>query len=171
MLDNSIILKLESLCARSEEIKVDLSAEGATDNMAKFTQLNKEFSEITPVVNLFKSLKDFEEELSGAKELLDSGDAELIELAKSDISISEGKIAQLEKDLKFMLLPKDDADDGSAYLEIRAGAGGDEAASHSRTSSLAGGAPGDPHLTMAASHICHYISIYDSIRNLGLAVY
>ena len=128
MLDNSIILKLESLCARSEEIKVDLSAEGATDNMAKFTQLNKEFSEITPVVNLFKSLQDFEEELSGAKELLDSGDAELIELAKSDISISEDKIAQLEKDLKFMLLPKDDADDGSAYLEIRAGAGGDEAA-------------------------------------------
>ena len=128
MLDNSIILKLESLCARSEEIKVDLSAEGATDNMAKFTQLNKEFSEITPVVNLFKSLQDFEEELSGAKELLDSGDTELIELAKSDISISEDKIAQLEKDLKFMLLPKDDADDGSAYLEIRAGAGGDEAA-------------------------------------------
>ncbi len=128
MLDNSIILKLESLCARSEEIKVDLSAEGATDNMAKFTQLNKEFSEITPVVNLFKSLQDFEEELSGAKELLDSGDAELIELAKSDISISEDKIVQLEKDLKFMLLPKDDADDGSAYLEIRAGAGGDEAA-------------------------------------------
>ena len=82
MLDNSIILKLESLCARSEEIKVDLSAEPPTDNMAKFTQLNKEFSEITPVVNLFKSLQDFEEELSGAKELLDSGDAELISLQK-----------------------------------------------------------------------------------------
>ena len=61
-------------------------------------------------------------------ELLDSGDAELIELAKSDISISEDKIAHLEKDLKFMLLPKDDADDGSAYLESRPGAGGDEAA-------------------------------------------
>ena len=128
MLDNSIILKLESLCARSEEIKADLSAEGATDNIAKFTQLNKEFSEITPVVNLFKSLQDVEEELSGAKELLDSGDVELIELAKNDITISEDKISQLEKDLKFMLLPKDEADDGSAYLEIRAGAGGDEAA-------------------------------------------
>ena len=73
-LDTSIILKLESLCARSEDIKVDLSAEVATDNMAKFTQLNKEFSEITPVANLFKSLQDFEHELSGAKELLDSGD-------------------------------------------------------------------------------------------------
>ena len=99
MLDNSIIVKLESLCARSEEIKVDLSAEGATDNMTKFTQLNKEYSEITPVVNLFKSLKDIEEELLGAKELLDSGDPELIELAKNDITISEDKVSQLEKDL------------------------------------------------------------------------
>ncbi len=59
MLDNSIIVKLESLCARSEEIQADLSAEGATDNIAKFTQLNKEFSEITPVVNLFKSLQGY----------------------------------------------------------------------------------------------------------------
>ena len=66
MLDNSIILKLESLCARSEEIKLDLSAEGATDNMTKFTQLNKEYSEITPVVNLFESLKNLEKELLGA---------------------------------------------------------------------------------------------------------
>ena len=128
MLDDSIILKLESLCARSEEIKADLSAEGATDNMAKFTQLNKEYSEITPIVNLFKSLQDFELELSGAKGLLGSGDAELVELAKIDIAISEDKISQLETDLKFMLLPKDEADAGSAYLEIRAGAGGDEAA-------------------------------------------
>ena len=107
MLDDSIILKLESLCDRSEEIKADLSAEGATDNMTKFTQLNKEYSEITPIVNLFESLQDFEQELSGAKELLSSGDAELIELAKSDIAISEDKISQLETDLKFMLLPKD----------------------------------------------------------------
>ena len=128
MLDNSIILKLESLCIRSAEIQSALSKEGATDDIGKFTQLNKEYSEITPIVNLFSSLQNLTEELLGAKELLDSGDAELIELAKGDISISEEKISQLEIDLKFMLLPKDEADDGSAYLEIRAGAGGDEAA-------------------------------------------
>ncbi len=128
MLDNSIILKLESLYNRSEEIKSALSKEGATDDMSKFTKLNKEYSEITPIVNLFNSLQDLEEELLGAKELLDSGDTELIELAKNDISINQEKISQLETDLKFMLLPKDEADAGSAYLEIRAGAGGDEAA-------------------------------------------
>ena len=128
MLEESIIKKLESLLKRSVEISEELSKEGVTDDISNFTILNREFSEITPIVDLFKSLQQLEEELSGSREILDSGDTELIELAKNDISFSEEKIAQVEKDLKFMLLPKDDADDGAAYLEIRAGAGGDEAA-------------------------------------------
>lgn len=128
MLDKSIVEKLESLLARSNDINIELSQEGVTNDLSHFTQLNKEYAEISPVVTLFKSLLALEEELEGARELLESGDQELIELAKSDISISEDKITQLETDLKFMLLPKDSADDGAAYLEIRAGAGGDEAA-------------------------------------------
>jgi len=128
VLDKSIVEKLESLLARSNDINIELSQEGVTNDLSHFTQLNKEYAEISPVVTLFKSLLALEEELEGARELLESGDQELIELAKSDISISEDKITQLETDLKFMLLPKDSADDGAAYLEIRAGAGGDEAA-------------------------------------------
>ena len=128
MLEESIIARLESLRLRSTEIPQALAKEGATDDMAYFTQLNKEYSEITPIVDLFKSLQDAETELNGAKELLDSGDSELIELAKIEVSANQEKIAELEKSLKFMLLPKDEADDGAAYLEIRAGAGGDEAA-------------------------------------------
>ncbi len=128
MLEESIIARLESLRLRSTEIHQTLAKEGATDDMAHFTQLNKEYSEITPIVDLFKSLEDTETELNGAKELLDSGDSELIELAKIEVSTNQEKIAELEKSLKFMLLPKDEADDGAAYLEIRAGAGGDEAA-------------------------------------------
>ncbi len=128
MLEESIIKKLESLLKRSVEISEELSKEGVTDDISNFTILNREFSQITPMVDLFKSLQQLEEELSGSREILDSGDTELIELAKNDISFGEEKIAQVEKDLKFMLLPKDDADDGAAYLEIRAGAGGDEAA-------------------------------------------
>ena len=128
MLESSIIKKLESLAVRSLEINIMLSQKGATDDMATYTQLNKESSDIAPIVNLFQSLKSLQAELEGANELLDSGDSDLVELAKSDISISEKKITQLETDLKFMLLPKDNADDGAAYLEIRAGAGGDEAA-------------------------------------------
>ena len=128
MLEESILVRLESLRLRSTEIHKALAKEGATDDMAQFTQLNKEYSEITPIVDLFKSLQDTETELYGAKELLDSGDLELIELAKIEVSNNQEKITELEKNLKFMLLPKDEADDGAAYLEIRAGAGGDEAA-------------------------------------------
>ena len=128
MLEESIISKLESLRLRSTEIHEALANEGATDDMVQFTKLNKEYSEITPIVDLFKSLQDAENELNGAKELLDSADLELIELAKIEVTSNQEKITELEKSLKFMLLPKDEADDGAAYLEIRAGAGGDEAA-------------------------------------------
>mgnify|MGYP001400825989 FL=1 len=128
MLEESIIAKLESLRLRSAEINEALAREGATDDMTQFTNLNKEYSEITPIVELFKSLQDTETELNGAKELLESGDSELIELAKIEVSTNQEKIIELENRLKLMLLPKDEADDGAAYLEIRAGAGGDEAA-------------------------------------------
>ena len=128
MLEVSIINKLESLRSRSNEIYEALAKEGATNDMANFTQLNKEHAEISPIVDLFKLLQDTESELLGAKELLDSGDLELVELAKIEVATNQDKILELEKSLKFMLLPKDHADDGAAYLEIRAGAGGDEAA-------------------------------------------
>ena len=128
MLEVSIINKLESLRSRSNEIYEALAKEGATNDMANFTQLNKEHAEISPIVDLFKLLQDAESELLGAKELLDSGDLELVELAKTEVATKQDKILELEKSLKFMLLPKDQADDGAAYLEIRAGAGGDEAA-------------------------------------------
>ena len=72
MLEESIIARLESLRFRSIDIHQALAKEGATDDMAHFTQLNKEYSEITPIVDLFKSLQDTETELHGAKELLDS---------------------------------------------------------------------------------------------------
>ena len=67
MLEESIIARLESLRLRSIEIHQALAKEGATDDMAHFTQLNKEYSEITPIVDLFKSLQDTETELNGAK--------------------------------------------------------------------------------------------------------
>ena len=64
MLEESIITKLESLRLRSVEIHESLAREGATDDIAQFTQLNKEYSEITPIVDLFESLQDKEKELT-----------------------------------------------------------------------------------------------------------
>ena len=97
MLEESIISKLESLRLRSTEIHEALANEGATDDMVQFTKLNKEYSEITPIVDLFKSLQDAENELNGAKELLDSRDLELIELAKIEVTSNQEKITEVKK--------------------------------------------------------------------------
>ena len=107
MLEESIIIKLESLRSRSKEISEAILMENATDDMSLYTKLNKEYAEITPIVDLFRSLRDAESDLADAKELLDSGDSELIELAKIEINTNQEKISELEKNIKLMLLPKD----------------------------------------------------------------
>ena len=91
MLEESIIIKLESLRSRSKEISEAILMENATDDISLYTKLNKEYAEITPIVDLFRSLRDAESYLADAKELLDSGDSELIELAKIEINTNQEK--------------------------------------------------------------------------------
>ena len=98
------------------------------EDISKFTSLNKEYSEITPVVELYGNYNHSLQSIQESKEMLYLEDREIIELAKQEIEDLESSIEIIEKDLKLLLLPKDNADDGAAYLEIRAGAGGDEAA-------------------------------------------
>ena len=80
MLEESIINKLETLRLRSLEISDAIAKEGATDDIALYTQLNKEYAEITPIVDLFKSLRDVESDLSGAQELLESMGYKLVDI-------------------------------------------------------------------------------------------
>ena len=128
MLPESVLNKLNSLVLRKKDLEDQLSSEGATEDISKFTSLNKEYSEITPVVELYGNYNHSLQSIQESKEMLDLEDREIIELAKQEIEDLESSIEIIEKDLKLLLLPKDNADDGAAYLEIRAGAGGDEAA-------------------------------------------
>ena len=128
MLPESVLNKLNSLVLRKKDLEDQLSSEGATEDISKFTSLNKEYSEITPVVELYGNYNHSLQSIQESKEMLDLEDKEIIELAKQEIEELESSIEIIEKDLKLLLLPKDNADDGAAYLEIRAGAGGDEAA-------------------------------------------
>ena len=128
MLPESLLKKLNSLVLRKKDLEDQLSSEGATEDISKFTSLNKEYSEITPVVELYGNYNHSLQSIQESKEMLDLEDKEIIELAKQEIEELESSIEIIEKDLKLLLLPKDNADDGAAYLEIRAGAGGDEAA-------------------------------------------
>ena len=128
MLPESVLNKLNSLVLRKKDLEDQLSSESATEDISKFTSLNKEYSEITPVVELYGNYNHSLQSIQESKEMLDLEDREIIELAKQEIEDLESSIEIIEKDLKLLLLPKDNADDGAAYLEIRAGAGGDEAA-------------------------------------------
>ena len=89
--------------------------------------LNKEFSELKPIVEKFDEYNNVLKSIKDANEIIESGDDELKVLAEDDLKSYLDIPEKLEQELKFMLLPKDSADDGSAYLEIRSGAGGDEA--------------------------------------------
>ena len=124
---DSMLNKLDQLKNRIAEIETLLVDSETVKDIEKYTQLNKEFSELKPIVAKFDEYKKIIKSIDDANEIIKSGDEDLKLLAEDDLRINIHKPEALEQELKFMLLPKDSADDGSAYLEIRAGAGGDEA--------------------------------------------
>ena len=124
---DSMLNKLDQLKNRIAEIETLLVDSETVKDIEKYTQLNKEFSELKPIVAKFDEYKKIIKSIYDANEIIKSGDEDLKLLAEDDLRINIDKPEALEQELKFMLLPKDSADDGSAYLEIRAGAGGDEA--------------------------------------------
>ena len=111
---------------RQKELSDLLSQPEATNDMNEFTRLNKEYSELTPVVETFKQFMLSCEDVKTAEELL--SDPDMKEFAQAELSSAKARIEELELELQKLLLPKDDNDDKSIYLEIRAGTGGDESA-------------------------------------------
>ncbi len=124
---DSMLKKLDQLQNRISEIESLLVDSETVKDIDKYTQLNKEFSELKPIVEKFDEYNEVIESIKDANEILNSDDEDLKILAEDDLKKFSDKPEILEQELKLMLLPKDSADDGSAYLEIRAGAGGDEA--------------------------------------------
>ena len=124
---DSMLKKLNQLQNRVNEIEALLVDPETVKDIEKYTQLNKEFSELKPIVEKFDEYNLTIKSINDANEILNSGDEDLKSLAEDDLKNFINKPEILEQELKLMLLPKDSADDGSAFLEIRAGAGGDEA--------------------------------------------
>jgi peptide chain release factor 1 len=122
----SVIDKLDILTKRHAELSTLLSQPEATDNMAEFTKLNKEYAELTPVVEKFAEYKTSVDDLTTAEELLN--DPDMKEFAQDELSSAKERIQKAEEDLQVLLLPKDVNDEKSVYLEVRAGTGGDESA-------------------------------------------
>lgn len=120
--------KLSEVESRFEQINQALQEPGIANNQTRYRQLMKELSDLQEVVVAFREYKKAKSELEGNKEILGTeSDEGLREMAKEEISILEPKITTLEDQLKILLLPKDPNDDKNIILEVRAGAGGDEA--------------------------------------------
>jgi peptide chain release factor 1 len=120
--------KLSEVERRYEEVSALLSDPNTVRDREKYQKLSREHKELSEIVATYRAYVKATEELSGSKELLDSGDAELIDTAKQEISLLEKEIEALERQLHLLLLPKDPRDKKNVILEVRAGTGGDEAA-------------------------------------------
>ncbi|RBW50535.1 peptide chain release factor 1 [Marinobacter sp. F3R11] len=124
----SIQSRLEQLIERYEEVSALLSDPATIAQQDKFRELSREYSEIEPVVQCFKSWKQSLEDVSEAKELAKDGDADMREMAAEELEIAEQKTEELDEELQRLMLPKDPNDSKNVFLEVRAGTGGDEAA-------------------------------------------
>jgi len=121
--------KLEDLLHRFEEILNELNEPTVAENQARFRALMKEQSDLTPIVEAYREYKKCNETVDDSLSLLDSeNDEEMREMLKEELNDAKKRIEELETQLKVLLLPKDPNDDKNVIVEIRAGAGGDEAA-------------------------------------------
>ncbi|MBD5469606.1 MAG: peptide chain release factor 1 [Lachnospiraceae bacterium] len=121
--------KLEDLLHRFEEILNELNEPTVAENQARFRALMKEQSDLTPIVEAYKEYKKCNETVADSLSLLDSeSDEEMREMLKEELNEAKKRIEELETELKVLLLPKDPNDEKNVIVEIRAGAGGDEAA-------------------------------------------
>lgn len=120
--------KLDFISDKYEELAMKVADPDVINDQPRWQKYIKEMGEMEPIVNKYKEYKKTKESVAEAKEMLDSGDEELKELAKMELADLEGKIPEMENDLKVLLLPKDPNDDKNVILEIRAGTGGEEAA-------------------------------------------
>jgi peptide chain release factor 1 len=120
--------KLRDVERRFEELNQKMGDPSIAANVEQYRKVSKERAKLEPVVKLFRDYVKLEADYSGAKELLESDDDELRDMAKAEIKTLQPKLEELMEKLKIALLPKDPLDEKSVVLEIRAAAGGDEAA-------------------------------------------
>ena len=121
--------RLEDLVIRFEEIMGELQEPGVTDNQQRFRQLMKEQSDLTPIVDAYKEYKQSKQDIEDSIAMLEEeSDEDMREMLKEELTDAKKRVEELEQTLKILLLPKDPNDDKNVIVEIRAGAGGDEAA-------------------------------------------
>ena len=120
--------KMQEIEKRYAQVEAQLSDASVVSNMDRYRQLMKDYKEMTPLIEKYRALKKAEADLAEAEELLSGDDPDLRELAEEQADAARQETGKLREELKEMLLPKDPDDDKNVIIEIRAGAGGEEAA-------------------------------------------
>ena len=121
--------KLEDLRIRLDEILNELQEPDVANDQNRFRKLMKEQNDLTPSVEAYNEYKECKQAIEDSLEMLeDESDEEMRELAKEELNDNKKRVEELEQELKILLLPKDPNDEKNVIVEIRAGAGGDEAA-------------------------------------------
>ncbi|EKO3823204.1 peptide chain release factor 1 [Vibrio harveyi] len=123
----SILTKLETLVERYEEVQHLLGDPDVIGNQDKFRALSKEYSQLEEVTKCFQAYQQAQDDLVAAEDMANEDDEEMREMAQEEIKEAKETIERLTDELQILLLPKDPNDDRNCFLEIRAGAGGDEA--------------------------------------------
>lgn len=121
--------RLEVLLIKFEDIMNELNEPSVTGDQNRFRNLMKEQSDLTPIVEAYKAYRQAKQDIEDSLSMLDvENDPEMREMLKEALSDAKNQVEELENRLKILLLPKDPNDDKNVIVEIRAGAGGDEAA-------------------------------------------
>ncbi len=127
-LSATLLVKLDDLTHRYDEIAAMMSDAEIINQRDRFTALSRELAEIEPVITHFNALRRLQQEFDSAQQLLSDSDPEMRELAQADVAALESDLVTTEQELQRLLLPRDPEDSANVFLEIRAGTGGDEAA-------------------------------------------
>ena len=121
--------KLEDLRIRLDEILNELQEPDVANDQNRFRKLMREQNDLTPIVEAYNEYKECKQAIEDSLEMLEEeSDEEMRELAKEELNDNKKRVEELEQELKILLLPKDPNDEKNVIVEIRAGAGGDEAA-------------------------------------------
>jgi len=119
---------LNHMLDRHRELAAAMAAGGQADPQG-FARMSKEYAELSPIVARIEALRRTKSEIADLAELIadPANDAEMRSLAEEEIHELKGRLPDMERELEILLLPKDEADERNAILEVRAGTGGDEA--------------------------------------------
>lgn len=126
--DLQMIEKIQIVKQRFDEVNDLIIQPDIISDQKRYVQLNKEYKDLKQIVDKGEIYSRLLENIAEAEEIIaDGSDEEMIEMAKMELEDAKSKLATIEEDIKFMLIPKDPDDSKNVVVEVRAGTGGDEA--------------------------------------------